>query len=48
MYVAIRDDALWKNAAARSNVEDTRRQFDASLLDLLEQSKVASETARLY
>jgi len=47
-YDAIRDEALWKYAASRSNVEDTRQEFNAQLLDLLEQAKAASQTASLY
>ena len=47
-YDAIRDEALWKHAAAHAKVEDVRREFDARLLDLLEQAKAAGETASLY
>jgi outer membrane protein, heavy metal efflux system len=47
-YDAIRDEALWKNSASRANVADVRRQFDARLLDLLEQARAASDTSGLY
>ena len=47
-YDAIRDEALWQHAASRSGVEDARHEFDARLLDLLEQAKAASDTANLY
>ncbi len=47
-YDAIRDEALWKNAAAQSNIDDTLRTFDSRLLDLLAQARAASETADLF
>ncbi len=47
-YDAIRDEALWKHAASNANVEDVQREFDARLLDLLEQARAADETAKLY
>jgi len=47
-YDAIRDEALWKHAASRSHVEDTRQEFNARLLDLLEQARAARNTADLY
>lgn len=47
-YDAIREEARWKNAASHANVQDVRQEFDARLLDLLEQAKAADETARLY
>jgi cobalt-zinc-cadmium efflux system outer membrane protein len=47
-YDAIREEALWKHAASRSNVEDTRQEFNARLLDLLEQARAANATANLY
>lgn len=47
-YDAIRDEAVWRNAASNSNVVDVQREFDARLLDLLEQAQAANETAKLY
>ncbi len=39
---------MWKHAASASAVQDVRQEFDARLLDLLEQASAASETAVLY
>src|SRR5690606_7666909 len=47
-YAAIRDEAAWKHAAAGANVAEVQREFDARLLDLLEQARAAAETAALY
>lgn len=47
-YDAIRDEAVWRNAASNSNIVDVQREFDARLLDLLEQAQAANETAKLY
>lgn len=47
-YDAIRDEALWKHAATNANIEDVLREFDARLLDLLEQARAAERTAQLY
>ncbi len=47
-YDAIRAEAQSKHAASHANVEDVQREFDARLLDLLEQARAASETATLY
>lgn len=47
-YDAIRDEALWRHAASTSNVADIQKEFDARLLDLLEQARAASKTAQLY
>ena len=47
-YDAIEQEALWKHAASRSLIQDTLREFDARLLDLLEQARAAAETSRLY
>lgn len=47
-YDAIRDEALWRHAASSSNIADIQKEFDARLLDLLEQARAASKTAQLY
>jgi cobalt-zinc-cadmium efflux system outer membrane protein len=47
-YDAIRDEALWANAAANATIEETRDEFDARLRDLLQQSHAALETASLF
>lgn len=47
-YDAIRDEALWKHASSASAVREIRQEFDARLLDLLEQATAAARTAELY
>ena len=47
-YDAIEQEALWKLAATNSSIEEVRQQYDAVLVDLWEQARVANETALLY
>ncbi|MEZ6060932.1 MAG: TolC family protein [Planctomycetaceae bacterium] len=47
-YDAIRDEARWKHAASHADAQDVIREFDARLLDLLQQAQAAAETAVLY
>lgn len=47
-YDAIRDEALWRHASSTFAVKEIRQEFDARLLDLLEQATAAAKTAELY
>ena len=47
-YDAIHDEALWEHASSASALRDIRQEFDARLLDLLEQATAAAKTSELY
>jgi outer membrane protein, heavy metal efflux system len=47
-YRAMEREARQENLAAHQQVEELMHRYDAELLDLLEQAKATSRTARLY
>lgn len=47
-YLAMELEARQENIAAYRGVEEARREYDAMLLELLEEARAAEKTARLY
>jgi outer membrane protein TolC len=47
-YRAMEREAYQENLAARQSVEEAIRQYDSSVMDLLEQARAAERTAGLY